>query len=250
MNNETKRKSISLILIIFIILLVVALVILIAKVFQNNEDDEVSNNSDIEISVNTSTENTTNSTDYDILASENSTENNVITNDTNTDSSTNNTTENTTSTENTTTNTEPKTITLNGHNYKIKDNLEATIIQNNNSSAIQTVYPDYNYKMIFNTSSNTNFADLKSNSDLKTYLESTFNLKITSAIKSGNLNNLNVILFTISDSIGNGYCVFTSLNDNEIAYAKLYDTSDSSKLISDLSTPLANISELIASMEN
>lgn len=249
MNNETKRKSISLILIIFIILLIVALVILLSKVFQNNEDDEVSNNSGIEISVNTSSENITNSTDYDDISFENSTESNLVTNDTNIALSTNNSTENTT-TSNSTTNTEPKTLTLNGHNYKIKNSLEATLVQNNNSSAIQTIYPDYNYKMIFNTSNNTNFADLKSNSDLKNYLESTFDLKITSTIKSGNINNLNIILFTISDSIGNGYCVFTSLNDTEIAYAKLYDTSDSSKLISDLSTPLANISELIASMEN
>lgn len=43
----------------------------------------------------------------------------------------------------------------------MKENVDATLVQNNNSSAIQIVYPDYNYKMIFNTSSTINFTDLK-----------------------------------------------------------------------------------------
>ena len=46
------------------------------------------------------------------------------------------------------------------------------------------------------------------------------------------------------------YLLFTPLNDSEVAYAKLYDTDNSSNLLSDLSEPLNNISKVIDSMEN
>ena len=238
MNNERKRKSISLILIIFIILLVATLVIIIAKFLQNSDVDSLSEentNSGIEISVNSVD-------DFDDISSNNSVENttNVVEN---------NSLQND-STSNTTTTNEPKNLALNNHTYKMKENIDATLVQNNNSSAIQIKYPDYNYKMIFNTSSTINFTDLKNHSELKSYLESTFNLKITSTLKSGNINNMDVILFTISDTTGNGYCVFTPLNDSEVAYAKLYDTNNSADLLSDLTEPLSNISEIIANMEN
>ena len=237
MNNERKRKSISLILIIFIILLVATLVIIIAKFLQKSNSDnlaEENTNSSVELSVN-SVDN------FDDISSDNSIENTTNTVEEN------NSLQNT-STSNTTN--EQKSLTLNNHTYKMEENVDATLVQNNNSSAIQIVYPDYNYKMIFNTSSTINFTDLKNHSDLKNYLESTFNLKITSTLKSGNINNVNVILFTISDTTGNGYCVFTPLNDSEVAYAKLYDTDNSSNLLSDLSEPLNNISKVIDSMEN
>ena len=243
MNHERKRKSISLILIIFIILLVATLVIIIAKFLQKSNSDnlaEENTNSSVELSVN-SVDN------FDDISSDNSIENTTNTVDTNNTVEENNSLQNT-STSNTTN--EQKSLTLNNHTYKMKENVDATLVQNNNSSAIQIVYPDYNYKMIFNTSSTINFTDLKNHSDLKNYLESTFNLKITSTLKSGNINNVNVILFTISDTTGNGYCVFTPLNDSEVAYAKLYDTDNSSNLLSDLSEPLNNISKVIDSMEN
>lgn len=248
MNNERKRKSISLILIIFIILLVATLVIIIAKFLQKSDDDNLSEentNSGIEISVNSVD-------DFDDISSNNSVENttNVVdTNNISNDTVENNYLQND-STSNTTTTNEPKKLALNNHTYKMKENIDATLVQNNNSSAIQIKYPDYNYKMIFNTSSTINFTDLKNHSELKSYLESTFNLKITSTLKSGNINNMDVILFTISDTTGNGYCVFTPLNDSEVAYAKLYDTNNSADLLSDLTEPLSNISEIIANMEN
>lgn len=243
MNNERKRKSISLILIVFITLLITALVIIIAKFLQKSDDDnlaEENTNSGIEISVNSVD-------DFDAISSENSIENTTNTVDTN------NTIENNSlqndSTSNTTT-AEPSKLTLNNHTYKMNEDIDATLVQNNNNSAIQIIYPDYNYKMIFNTSSTINFTDLKNHSELKNYLESTFNLKITSTLKSGKINNVDVILFTISDTTGNGYCVFTPLNDSEVAYAKLYDTSNSSNLLSDLTEPLNNFLEVIASMGN
>ena len=147
MNNERKRKSISLILIIFIILLVATLVIIITKFLQNSDDDSLSEentNSGIEISVNSVD-------DFDDISSNNSVENttNVVdTNNISNDTVENNSLQND-STSNTTTTNEPKNLALNNHTYKMKENIDATLVQNNNSSAIQIKYPDYNYKMIF-----------------------------------------------------------------------------------------------------
>ena len=108
----------------------------------------------------------------------------------------------------------------------------------------------YKSNKIFNTDNKISFDTLKSTNDLQNYISNTYNLNITSSLKSGNINNLDIIIFTISDDTGVGYCIFTKLNDSEVAYAKIYNTENSSKLISDLSNPITKISAVIASMQN
>ena len=141
-------------------------------------------------------------------------------------------------------------MVLNNHTFKFDGTVKASLVQDNNKSSIQLLYPDFNYKMIFNTDNKISFDTLKSTNDLQNYISNTYNLNITSSLKSGNINNLDIIIFTISDDTGVGYCIFTKLNDSEVAYAKIYNTENSSKLISDLSNPITKISAVIASMQN
>ena len=252
MDNNSRRKSISLFLIIFIILLIVILAILIAKLFKNNNEEvskDSENNTSVQLSIdtnNTSTfndvENTSNFTD--INNSSNNTANNTI----NTTNTVNNSTQNNTVDYNNSIN--PNQLVLNNHTFKFDGTVKASLVQDNNKSSIQLLYPDFNYKMIFNTDNKISFDTLKSTNDLQNYISNTYNLNITSSLKSGNINNLDIIIFTISDDTGVGYCIFTKLNDSEVAYAKIYNTEDSSKLISDLSNPITKISAVIASMQN
>lgn len=242
MNNVSKRKSISLFLIIFIILLIVVLVILANKLLQNNNSSETENTAPVEISIesndNTSTfNNVENISDFNEIStttenpSNTSTSNNQI-------STTNQALSNS------------NKITLNNHSYVFDGTINASVVQDNSKSAIQFLYPDFNYKMLFNTDSSISFNALKNNTSLKSFLESTYNFKITSDLKTGTVNNLNLIVFTISDDIGIGYCIFAPLNNSEVAYTKIYNTSDITKLIPDLSNPLNEFSSVIASIVN
>ena len=253
MNNESKRKSISLFLIIFIMILIILLAILAIKLFKNKDNTNLSdNNSNAQAQLSIETN------DIEFNDVENTSNFNEITNYI---ENTNSNSENATKINETITNSTENSIdnqitdssyklTLNNHTYKFKNNEKASIIQDNEKSAIQTINSDFNYKMLFNTDNTTTFNALKENSNLKTSLESNYNFTITSNLKIGNINNLNVIAFTISDINGIGYCVITPLNDTEITYTKIYNTANTAELISDLSNPLTEISSIIENLEN
>ena len=158
MNNVSKRKSISLFLIIFIILLIVVLVILANKLLQNNNSSETENTAPVEISIesndNTSTfNNVENISDFNEIStttenpSNTSTSNNQI-------STTNQALSNS------------NKITLNNHSYVFDGTINASVVQDNSKSAIQFLYPDFNYKMLFNTDSSISFDALKNNTSL------------------------------------------------------------------------------------
>lgn len=253
MNSESKRKSISLFLIIFIMILIILLAILAIKLLKNKDNTNLSdNNSNAQAQLSIETN------DIEFNDVENTSNFNEITNYI---ENTNSNSENTTKINETITNSTENSIdnqitdssyklTLNNHTYKFKNNEKASIIQDNEKSAIQTINSDFNYKMLFNTDNTTTFNALKENSNLKTSLESNYNFTITSNLKIGNINNLNVIAFTISDINGIGYCVITPLNDTEITYTKIYNTANTAELISDLSNPLTEISSIIENLEN
>lgn len=253
MNSESKRKSISLFLIIFIMILIILLAILAIKLLKNKDNTNLSdNNSNAQAQLSIETN------DIEFNDVENTSNFNEITNYI---ENTNSNSENATKINETITNSTENSIdnqitdssyklTLNNHTYKFKNNEKASIIQDNEKSAIQTINSDFNYKMLFNTDNTTTFNALKENSNLKTSLESNYNFTITSNLKIGNINNLNVIAFTISDINGIGYCVITPLNDREITYTKIYNTANTAELISDLSNPLTEISSIIENLEN
>lgn len=253
MNSESKRKSISLFLIIFIMILIILLAILAIKLLKNKDNTNLSdNNSNAQAQLSIETN------DIEFNDVENTSNFNEITNYI---ENTNSNSENATKINETITNSTENSIdnqitdssyklTLNNHTYKFKNNEKASIIQDNEKSAIQTINSDFNYKMLFNTDNTTTFNALKENSNLKTSLESNYNFTITSNLKIGNINNLNVIAFTISDINGIGYCVITPLNDTEITYTKIYNTANTAELVSDLSNPLTEISSIIENLEN
>ena len=248
MDNNSRRKSISLFLVIFIILLIVVLVILIAKLFQNNNEEEVANTSEANASVQLSIDTNNTSTFNDVENISNFVDINNTTNTTNT--SENNTIQSNNTITDSVNSNNTNQLLLNNHTFKFDGTVKASLVQDNNKSSMQLLYPDFNYKMIFNTDNKISFDTLKSTNDLQNYISNTYNLNITSSLKSGNINNIDIIIFTISDDTGVGYCIFTKLNDSEVAYAKIYNTEDSSKLISDLSNPITKISAVIASMQN
>lgn len=239
MEKNTKRKSINLFLIIFILLFISILILFVvniiankkqetSKLSQNNEE----NNSAVQFTVDSN--NTEDTSDFDDISSINS----VNTNESTVQNTNNSNTQN------------EKTLSLNHHSYVFDQSTQASLIKDNNVETLQILYPDFQYKILYNTDNSINYENLRNQSNLKSYLEDNYNFQITSNLKTGTINNMNMIIFTFSDNIGIGYCIFTSLNDSEIAYAKIYNTDNNKELIADLSNPITKLSLIISSMKN
>ncbi len=237
-SKPIRRKSINLILLIFIILFIITLIIItVYLINHSNESDKTENNS-IEVGMETNN----NQTETNISENTNNVLNlvedfenfeDINTNESSTQSSY-----------------DSNTLTFNDHVLNFDDSIHASIIQNSNTPELQLNYPDFNFKMIINTSKSTTFEDLKNNTSLKNYLESNYNISITSSLKSGNINNLDVIICTISDNNTMAYFIITPLNNSEILYSKIYNTSNDQTLIEDLSKPLEEIASLISKLQN
>ena len=84
------------------------------------------------------------------------------------------------------------------------------------------IYDNLNFKITACTDK-VSYESLKTNQSVKNYLESAYNISINSPIKSGTINNLDIIVCTISDSSTNAYFIITPLNDSEILYSKIYN---------------------------
>lgn len=244
MEKNTKRKSINLFLIIFILLFISILILFVvniiankkqetSKLSQNNEE----NNSAVQFTVDSN--NTEDTSDFDDISSINSVNTNELPTNESTVQNTNNS-----NTQN------EKTLSLNHHSYVFDQSTQASLIKNNNVETLQILYPDFQYKILYNTDNSINYENLRNQSNLKSYLEDNYNFQITSNLKTGTINNMNMIIFTFSDNMGIGYCIFTSLNDSEIAYSKIYNTDNNKELISDLSNPITKLSLIISSMKN
>ena len=177
-SKPIRRKSINLILLIFIILFIITLIIItVYLINHSNESDKTENNS-IEVGMETNN----NQTETNISENTNNVLNlvedfenfeDINTNESSTQSSY-----------------DSNTLTFNDHVLNFDDSIHASIIQNSNTPELRLNYPDFNFKMIINTSKSTTFEDLKNNTSLKNYLESNYNISITSSLKSGNINNL------------------------------------------------------------
>lgn len=248
MESKSRKKSINLILLIFILLLLIALIILIFFLFKHSKDHTEN------------TENTvTNQENISVQLEVQTNKNNILQN-----SSGNNSIENNSAVSNINlndipeiteqTNESPTTstsnkLTLNDHTFTFDNDLDISIDNSTSNPEIKIISNDFNYKMIFNTNNLMSFNTLKTNSHLKDYLTSTYNINITSAVKYGTVNNLEIIVCAISDNNEPAYFIITPLNSTEIAYTKIYNTSDTSKLISDLSVPVDELSKILSSLQ-
>lgn len=141
-------------------------------------------------------------------------------------------------------NSESTTINFNKHSYIFDKSDNVELLNNNTKQYIQLDYNGYIYKV--NTDS-TSFSDIKNKSDLKTTLNQKYKINITSDIKAGNHNGLELILCTISENDSIGYFIITPLNESEIIFVEIYNSIDPSILISDLTNPLNDISAKIIS---
>lgn len=237
-SKPIRRKSINLILLIFIILSIITLIIIAVYLINHSSENDKTENNSIEVGMETNnnqTETNISENTNNVLNSIENFENfeDINTNEISTQSSY-----------------DSNTLTFNDHVLTFDDSIHASIIQNSNAPELQLNYPDFNFKMIVNTNNSTTFENLKSNTSLKNYLESNYDVSITSPLKSGNINNLDIIICTISDNNNNAYFIITPLNDSEILYSKIYNTSNNQTLIEDLSKPLEEISSLISKLQN
>lgn len=225
-----KSKSISAFLVFTIILLIVILAVFIFRIITTNKDDIPNENT---------TTNTENISDEDINKLENISDNSDLT--TNNENNGNN--ENIQFSQGS-----PIQLTLNSHIYTLNQ-MNASLTEDNSKSAIQINNSNNKYKIIYNTTDSSTYNQIKSEQDLKTTLQTKFNIQITSDIKNGTINNMDILICQISDTNGNGYFILTSLNSSEVAYAKIYNTEDSTKYIEDINNPLSDISKIITSVE-
>lgn len=237
-SKPIRRKSINLILLIFIILSIITLIIIAVYLINHASENDKTENNSIEVGMETNN----NQTETNISENTNNVLNSIENFENFEDINTNETSPQSSYDSN--------TLTFNNHVLTFDDSIHASIIQNSNTPELQLNYPDFNFQMIVNTNNSTTFENLKSNTSLKNYLESNYNVSITSPLKSGNINNLDIIICTISDNNNNAYFIITPLNDSEILYSKIYNTSNNQTLIEDLSKPLEEISSLISKLQN
>ncbi len=141
------------------------------------------------------------------------------------------------------------TLSFNNHVYKFKKPVEAKVLSQAKIPEIEIVYPDDHFKFLYNSDSSISFDNLKTTPDLKSHIESKYNVTISDTLKTGNLNNLNIIACTISDNGKPAYLLFTPLKESEIAIVKIYNTENAESTVEDLTKPLDEISSLVSNAE-
>lgn len=250
-----RRKSFSLVLLIFIVVAVILTVVFSISLINgfgsnnHNSKDKSKKKNETEVSqTNNISENILDNSFFDSLdVIENGVTNTVNSTSTSNSAGTSNTTvpqENTNSvpTEN--------LVSLNNHSYKFDSSVQATAkTASNGKQELQITYPEKKYTINYGTDSSKSFEDLKNDADIKTTLENSYNITVTSALKQGTVSNMNLIICTVTEDNKTAYFLATPLKDNEIAYAKIYNSENSQSLVDDLSDPLASVSSVISSVQ-
>ena len=88
------------------------------------------------------------------------------------------------------------------------------------------------------------FNDILNGTDLKKSLEEMFSIQVTSEIKTGTINDTQIIVCTIADNSSVGYLFITPLNDDESMFLRVYNANNMFELIQDISNPISDISLL------
>lgn len=139
---------------------------------------------------------------------------------------------------------------LNGYDYRITKNAK-TLLVDSVSGNQEMMYElnDKPFTINYGSNSEKTFQELKASEDLTSYIESKYGITLTSKLKTGNINNLDLIICSASEGEKQIYLLFTPLTDSEIAYAKIYNKTNINELLSDISEPLSEISSIISSKE-
>lgn len=133
--------------------------------------------------------------------------------------------------------TEPNSapITLNEHTYNFKDVGIASLQGTNPNQYVELKKGNFLYKI---STEKNNFSDTLHKDNLKSYLENTYNIQITSELKTGTVNNTQIIICTMADNSSVGYLIIAPLNDAETIFLKVFDANNLFALIQDLSEPI------------
>ncbi len=221
-----RRKSFSLVLLITIIILVILAVVLSIRLINRPEKESDNSNNSSESQDNNSSK---------------------VTKFNNLDNSFVDTLETIQSNDQEETNT--YFVSLSNHTYKFDKSIQASVEENDSNKVLKVTYPGKEYNIVFSTNKDKTFTELKNTENLKEFIEENYKVTITSPLKSGTLNNLNIIICTISEDTNVAYLVFTPVSDSEIAVAKIYKVTDSTALLEDISAPLSSVSSIISSIE-
>lgn len=107
-----------------------------------------------------------------------------------------------------------------------------------------------NDKVIYRLNTNaTAFPDMLKKDNLKQYIEETFSVQVTSDIKTGTVDEIEMIICTIADRSCVGYFIITKLNDSEVVCLKVVDADNQFALIQDLSVPIHEIPFITANIQ-
>lgn len=239
MRMDNKRKiKISLWFLVLTVLFIIALIFTIIHICNSakaNTDDYYSKQSQSNISYNNlAAQNTSKNAIHDKIDL-NSLDDFTIINNTVSNSSNNN------STPSEPTSTDQK-YKLNNHIYKFDETKRVMLNTGATSQNLELQTDTYILKMNTDT---MYYDNLKTKEDLSGFFEKTYKVTADSNIKSGTLQDLNVIICSFKEDNKVGYFIVTKLNESEIIYFKLYNKVDMSSLISDLSQPLDEISSII-----
>lgn len=142
--------------------------------------------------------------------------------------------------------TELHIVKANNHTYTFDNNYAISLKNDGPDQYVELKYKNFLYKV--NTTS-ISFSELKSNQNLKEYIEKTYKLQVTSDIKSGSFCGNNLIICTIAENNEVAYLLITPLNDSEILVLKIFNNKNKSAMIEDLTEILNNISTLKSSIQ-
>lgn len=235
-----RRKSFSLVLLILIIILVVFLVVLLVSLI-NKPHKESTNSSQTSQTIE-------NKLDSSFIESLNDIESSGTENTSTSGEETQTQTES--NKQATTPEEETQTISLNEHNYKLDKKIKTSIVDSSSGNKeLKYEIDDKDFTIQYGSSSEKSFQDLKASEDLTGYIESKFGVSLTSKLKTGKINNLDLIICSVSKDSRQYYLLFTPLTDSEVAYAKLFKKTNKSELLDDLSEALNEISSIIVSKE-
>ena len=101
----------------------------------------------------------------------------------------------------------------------------------------------FSYPLSLRTDKAT-FSDTLNKEGLKSYLESTYGITITSELKTGTVNNIQMIICSMADGSSVGYFIITPYSDSEILCLKVFDANNQYALIQDLSEPINDIDSI------
>ncbi|MBR2744676.1 MAG: hypothetical protein IKE01_05220 [Clostridia bacterium] len=135
-----------------------------------------------------------------------------------------------------------KKYKLNNHIYKFDETKKVMLNTGSANQNLELQTDTYVLKMNTDT---MYYDSLKSKEDLSGFFQKNYQITADSNIKSGTLQDLNVILCSFKEDNKTGYFIVTKLNESEIIYFKVYNKVDMSSLIDDLSQPLDEISSII-----